>query len=180
MKNLKALSCTISPRTGGQSISKAASILFVIHVYLLQPRTTQSPSPSPSVLILHTAIKYWRWGWPGNEARSPQTFRFVAMATALISGCNRSGCFNSATVHHKCPLFLCISYIMLVYLLQCIAEHLQIERLPPSKKIFSSTRPFLTVAWLKGASTVNFNSCVAMPAFKTLLLKEGLASGWPS
>jgi len=30
-KNIKALSCTISPRVRGQSISKAASMLFDIH-----------------------------------------------------------------------------------------------------------------------------------------------------
>jgi len=30
-KNLEALFCTISLRVGGQSISKAVSILFVIH-----------------------------------------------------------------------------------------------------------------------------------------------------
>ena len=31
MKNLEALCCTISPRAGGQSISKATPIPFVIH-----------------------------------------------------------------------------------------------------------------------------------------------------
>jgi len=31
MKNLEALSCAISPRAGGQSISKAASIPFIVH-----------------------------------------------------------------------------------------------------------------------------------------------------
>jgi len=31
MKTFEALSCTISLRTGGQSISKAASILFAVH-----------------------------------------------------------------------------------------------------------------------------------------------------
>ena len=57
----------------------------------------------PLRICILQAIKYRRWGWPENEAKSPQTFRFVAMATALISGCNRSGCCNSATIHHKCP-----------------------------------------------------------------------------
>ena len=31
MKNLKALSCTIGLRGGGQSVSKAASLPFVVH-----------------------------------------------------------------------------------------------------------------------------------------------------
>ena len=31
MKTFEALSCTISPTAGGQSISKSASILFAVH-----------------------------------------------------------------------------------------------------------------------------------------------------
>ena len=30
-KSLRAISCTISPRAGGQSVSKAMSIVFIIH-----------------------------------------------------------------------------------------------------------------------------------------------------
>ena len=73
MENLKALSCIISPRAEGQSVSLSVSIPFAIHstrdrstrngnyycpapfhvclpsVYLMSPHMTKSPRPSPSV-----------------------------------------------------------------------------------------------------------------------------------
>jgi len=89
MMDLEALSCTISPRVGGQSISKTASIPFIVHS--TKDGSTQNwnyycQAPPPCVyplfswhnriwpnlpglppLCLHTA-KYWRWECSGNEA----------------------------------------------------------------------------------------------------------------
>ena len=89
MKNLKALSCTINLRAGGQNISKAASILFIIQdtrdSVMRNNRSGTVPGVStlclpnittcdqifqafPLRICILQAIKYWRWEWPGNVA----------------------------------------------------------------------------------------------------------------
>ena len=73
MKNLTAFSCTSVLKTGDQSFSKAASILFAVQdvrdslmqnrkyfaclssIYLTSPHVTISPKPSPSVFA------YYKW-----------------------------------------------------------------------------------------------------------------------
>jgi len=76
MKNLESLSCNITLRAGGQSISNAVSISFIgcntfdtnqellLFGTATHMHVTRSVRPPPPYLV----IKYWRWEQSGNES----------------------------------------------------------------------------------------------------------------
>ena len=66
-------------------------------VYLMAPNVTRSPRPSPPYFILEV-IKYWRWEWPGNEARSHHPLHTTHLQLTCTQGLKYI-CIYTLTFH---------------------------------------------------------------------------------
>jgi len=109
MKNLEAFSCTISPRAGGRSVNKTASIPFIVHTFIVHKARDiltwngnsyyqalppllclpiiphdQISQAFPLCICLLQVIKYWRWEQPGKEANAIIQTHHIAMTITLI------------------------------------------------------------------------------------------------